>query len=93
MMFCRIVVGQPILASRAGICWLLRHGASHDLPDEDAVVSRWWFFVGHVMAPRHFLSAFSTVCVRLSTISIMSHVISRGSVEKVKRSIIVKKKR
>ena len=24
------------MASRAGDCWLLRHDATHDLPDEDA---------------------------------------------------------
>ena len=33
-------------ASRGGLCCLLRHGASHDLPYEDSVVSRWWWSVG-----------------------------------------------
>ena len=61
-MFCRVVVGRPLLRGPSGfqsrtMLTILRHDASHDLPDEDAVVSRWWSVGGSrtlpVIVPRH----------------------------------------
>ena len=59
-MVCRVVVGRPLLQGpsgfRAGLSWLFRHDASHDLPDEDTLGGDPWdgalqFLVGHVIVP------------------------------------------
>ena len=60
MIFCRVVVGRPLLQGPPDfwllLCWLLRHGPAHDLPDED-VGDPWegvvQFLVGHVIALCH----------------------------------------